>query len=210
MTGKPPISRLKITLIGLAFVVMVIAITSYTHQFIVPLFLGMLTWGKLWLKSLTPKLAALLLKNGLVIQLRQLLVNASTHVLLKSHKPWRHRIIEVKSQLLALIKKGFDRYMGLALWLKSTLAIALLLATAGSSFAVFALLVIPQPVLNWLRNQVMNLLNKLGVTRFFSAMWRFILPSTLQTKWHMYAKWTLGRQQVRAAKRLHNKLKRTP
>ena len=207
MTNKQSISKLRITLIGLSFVAVVAVIASYTHQLIVPLFLGMLTWGKVWLKSLTPKLGVLLLKNGLVIQLRQLLVNASTHVFLKSHKPWRRWLIELKSKLFELIKQVFDRYMGLALWLKSVLAIGLLLATAGSSFAVFALLVIPQPVLNWLRNQVMNLLNKLGVTQFFSAVWRFILPTTVRMKWYMYVKWTLGRQQVNAAKHLHNKLK---
>ena len=210
MTSKPPISKFRITLIGLAFVTVVAVIASYTHQLIVPLFLGMLTWGKVWLKSLTPKLAALLLKNGLIIQLRQLLVNASTHVFLKSHKPWRRWLIELKSEFFRLIKKVFDRYMGLALWLRSVLAIALLLATAGSSFAVFALLIIPQPVLNWLRNQVMNLLNKLGVTQLFSAIWKFILPQSLRLRWYMYVKWTLGRQQVSTAKRLHNKLKKTP
>jgi hypothetical protein len=116
----------------------------------------------------------------------------------------------LKTELFALIKQGFDRYMGLALWLRSVLAILLLLVTAGSSFVVFALLVIPQPVLNWLRKQFMGLLNKLGVTQFFSAVWRFILPTTLRTKWYMYVKWTLGRQQVSAAKHLHNKAKKRP
>lgn len=210
MGSKQSISKLRITLIGLAFVAVVALVASYTHQLIVPLFLGMLTWGKAWLKSLTPKLGALLLKNGLVIQIRQMLVKASTHVFVKSHKPWRRWLIELKSRFLALIKHGFDRYMGLELWLRTVLAVMLLLATAGSSFAVFALLVIPQPVLNWLRTQVMGLLNKLGVTQFFSALWRFILPVTVRTKWYMYVKWTLGRQQVTAAKRLHNTLKKTP
>jgi hypothetical protein len=210
MASKQPLSKLRITLIGFAFVAVVAAVASYTHQLIVPLFLGMLTWGKVWLKSLTPKLGALLLKNGLIIQIRQLLVKASTHVFVKSHKPWRRWLIALKSELFALIKQVFDRYMGLALWLRSVLAILLLLVTAGSSFVVFALLVIPQPVLNWLRKQFMGLLNKLGVTQFFSAVWRFILPATLRTKWYMYVKWTLGRQQVSAAKHLHNKAKKRP
>ena len=100
--------------------------------------------------------------------------------------------------------------MGLDLWLRSVLAILLLIATAGSSFAVFALLVIPQPVLNWLRNQLKTLLNKLGVTQFFSAIWRFILPSRLRTRWYMYVKWTLGRLQLSAAKRVHTKFKKEP
>lgn len=208
MSAKPPISKFRITLIGLAFIAVVIAVASYTHQLIVPLFLGLLTWGKAWLKSLTPKLGVLLLKNGLVIQLRQLLVKASTHVFVKSHKPWRRWLIEIRLRLFALVKSLFDWYMGLALWLRSVLAIILLLATAGSSFAVFALLIIPQPVLNWLRKQVMGLLNKLGVTQFFSALWRFLLPAGLRLRWYMYVKWTLGRQQVSTAKRLHDKLKK--
>lgn len=193
-------------MIGLAFVAVVVAIASYTHQLIVPLFLGMLTWGKAWLQSLTPKLGVLLLKNGLFIQLRQLLVKASTHVFVKSHKPWRRWLIDLKHRLISLAKEAFDRYMGLALWLRSVLAIMLLVATAGSSFAIFALLVIPQPVLNWMRQQVMGLLNKLGVTHFFSAIWRFLLPTQLRKRWYMYTKWTLGRQQVTAAKRLHDRL----
>jgi hypothetical protein len=208
--SKQPISKLRITLIGLAFIAVVAMVASYTHQLMVPLFLGMLTWGKAWLKSLTPKLGALLLKNGLVIQLRQMLVKASTHVFVKSHKPWRRWLIELKLRFFELIKQGFDRYMGLELWLRTVLAMVLLLATAGSSLAVFALLVIPQPVLIWLRSQVMGVLNKLGVTQFFSAVWRFILPTKLRTKWYMYVKWTLGRQQVSAAKRLHDTFKKAP
>ena len=192
----------------MAFVTVVALIAGYTEQLILPLFLGMLTWTKAWLKSLTPKLGVLLLKNGLVIQIRQMLVKASTHVLVKSHKPWRRRLIETKSQMFALLERGFERYMGLDLWLRSVLAIILLTATAGSSFAVFALLVIPQPVLNWLRNQSMTLLNKLGVTQLFSAIWRFLLPIKLRSRWYMYAKWTLGRIQVDAAKRVHKKLKK--
>jgi len=193
MTDAPKLSKLRLTIIGLVFVTTVAIIAAYTEQLIIPLFLGLLTWGKAWLKTLTPKLGLLLLKNGLVIQLRRMIVGASTHVFLKSH-----RVHFVRSLL--------SRYLSLPLWMKSVLAMLVLLATAGSSFAVFALLVIPQPVLSWLRNQVMGLLNKLGVTQIFGALWRFIIPTRLRERWYMYAKWTLGRQQVNAAKKIHNNL----
>ncbi len=141
---------------------MVIAVASYTHQLIIPLFLGMLTWGKVWVKSLTPKLSLLLMKNGVVIQARRLLVQASTHILVKSHRPWRRGISSIRLTLVGIFKNSFARYFGFPLWLRTILALLLLLATAGSSFAVFALLVIPQPVLNWLRQKVLGMLNKMG------------------------------------------------
>jgi len=206
MTDAPKPSKLRLTIIGLVFVTTVAIIAAYTEQLIIPLFLGLLTWGKAWLKTLTPKLGLLLLKNGLVIQLRRMIVGASTHVFLKSHRPWRRWIISSKYQVVHFVRSLLSRYLSLPLWMKSVLAMLVLLATAGSSFAVFALLVIPQPVLSWLRNQVMGLLNKLGVTQIFGALWRFIIPTRLRERWYMYAKWTLGRQQVNAAKKIHNNL----
>lgn len=201
-------STLRLTLIGVLFVSGVIAVASYTHQLIIPLFLGLLTWGKVWLKSLTPKLGLLLMKNGLVIQLRRLLVQASTHVFVKSHRPWRRWLTASKQALITVIRQAFGRFMGLPLWARTTLALLLLLATAGSSLAVFALLVIPQPLLNWLRQKVMGTLNKLGVTQFFAALWRFVVPASIRRRWHIYVKWTLGRRQVIAARRLHESVRR--
>ncbi|ASJ70478.1 hypothetical protein IMCC3135_01795 [Granulosicoccus antarcticus IMCC3135] len=188
---------------------MVIAVVSYTHQLIIPLFLGMLTWGKAWIKSLTPKLGLLLMKNGVIIQIRRLLVQASTHLLLKSHRPWRRWVGSMRLVMLATAKNAFSRYLGLPLWSRTVLALLLLLITAGSSFAIFALLVIPQAVLIWLRQKVLAMLNKLGVTKFFAALWQHAVPEALRKRWHIHIKWTLGRRQVIAAKRLHQSVTRT-
>lgn len=197
-------SKLRLTLIGLLFVGVVLAVASYTHQLIIPLFLGLFIWGKAWLKSLTPKLGLLLIKNGAAIQARRLAVQTSTHLLVKSHRPWRRWLTQARLVVLGKLKGGFARYMNYPLWLRSALAIGVLLTTAGSTFAVFALLIIPQPVLDWLREQVMSMLNKLGVTRFFATLWQSLVPSMLRHRWHMYVKWELGRRQVVAAKKLHS------
>jgi len=207
VTPKP--ARFRLTLLALLFVSVVVAIVSYTHQLIIPLFLGLLTWGKGWFKSLTPKLALLLLKNGFFIQIRRLVMQASTHFIVKSHRPWRRWITAAQIAAGTVAKQWLKRYMGYPLWLRSLLALSLLFLTAGSSFAVFALLIIPQPVLNWLRNQVMKMLNKLGVTQFSAALWRFVVPQKLRHQWHMYVKWKLGRRQVVAAKHLHSSIKRS-
>jgi len=45
-------------------------------------------------------------------------------------------------------------------------------------------------------------MNKLGVSQFFAAIWRWIIPEQLRHRWHMYLKWTLGRKQVTAAQKL--------
>jgi len=206
MTAAPKLSKLRLALVGVAFVVTVATIAIYTKQLIIPLFLGLLTWGKAWLKTLTPKLALLLLKNGFAIQLRRILVQTSTHIFVKSHRPWRRWIISTKNTATELTKRLIRYYLALPLWLKSTLALLILLATAGSTLAVFALLVIPQPVLSWLRKQMQNMLNKLGATQLFKALWRVAIPATLRTRWYMYVKWTLGRQQVNAAKKIHGNL----
>lgn len=205
---QPTPTKLRLTLLGLLFVSFVVAVISYTHQLIVPIFLGLFTWGKAWLKTLTPKLGLLLLKNGFFIQIRQFATKASAHVFLKSHRPLRRWLAAVRTALAMTAKQWFDRYMSLPLWARTILALTLLLLTAGSSFAVFALLIIPQPVLNWMRKQVMNMLNKLGATKFFAALWRFAVPQTLRHRWHMHVKWSLGRRQVVAAKSLHSKIKR--
>jgi len=202
-----PPSKLRLTLVAVAFVAVVVAIASYTSQLIVPLFLGLLTWSKAWLKSLTPKLGMLIVKNSAVIQIRRFIMQASTHMLVKSHRPWRRSITALRLTLMRSVRNTLEYYLRQPLWLRSLLAIILLLLTAGSSLAVFALLVIPQPVLNWMRKQVMSLLNKLGVAQFFGAIWRFVIPPTLRHRWHMYVKWTLGRRQVSTAKTLHNSIR---
>ncbi|MFK7997469.1 MAG: hypothetical protein AB8B87_25310 [Granulosicoccus sp.] len=194
----------RLQILGIAFVCVVVAVVIYTHQLVIPLFLGLLTVGKSWIKTLTPKLALLLVKNGVVIQLRRMIMQASAHLLVKSHRPWRRLITSARLALVRALKQTFANYLQMPLWMRTGIAIALLIATAGSSFAVFALLIIPQPVLNWFRQRVMATLNKLGATKLFSAIWQYLVPASLRQRWHMHVKWTLGRQQVRTAKHLHN------
>lgn len=199
----------RLQVLGLVFVCVVLIVFFYTHQLIIPLFLGLLTWGKAFIKSLTPKLTLLLVKNSLVIQARRLLVQASTHVFVKSHRPWRRWLVGARVSVTYRIKHLFQAYLNLALWIRTAIALGVLLVTAGSSFAVFALLIIPQPVLNWLRRQAVSMMNKLGVTRFFSTCWKLVIPETLRTKWHMYVKWTIGRRQVSMARKVHENVRST-
>lgn len=196
----------RLQVLGLVFLGVVVAVVIYTHQLVIPLFLGLLTWGKAWLKTLTPKLGLLLVKNGVAIQSRKIVVQASTHILVKSHKPWRRLLIDLRVKTTAAAKNLFQRYLQMPLWLRTGLAIGLLVTTAGSTFAAFALLIIPQPVLNWLRQRVTTTLNKLGVNKLFTAMWGRIVPASLRQRWYMHVKWTVGRRQVTAAKRLHKKV----
>lgn len=191
----------------MTFIAVVTFIASYTSQLIVPLFLGLLTWSKAWLKNLTPKLGMLIVKNSAVIQFRRITIQASTHMLVKSHRPWRRSLTAFRLTLIRSARHTLEYYLRQPLWLRSLLAIILLLLTTGSSLAVFALLVIPQPVLNWMRKQLMSFLNKLGVAQLFGAVWRFVIPQRLRHHWHMYVKWTLGRSQVRTAKKLHNSIR---
>ncbi|MEO0437572.1 MAG: hypothetical protein AAF098_11760 [Pseudomonadota bacterium] len=192
----------------------VVAVVSYSQQLVIPIFLGLLSWakvwGKVWMKSFTPKLAVLFLKNSFVIQVRSLFVQASAHLFVKSHKPWRRLLARMRLFLVHVFKSVFSWYLKMPLWLRTAIAIAVLLATAGSSFAVFALLIIPQPLLDWFRARIVVILNRLGVTRLFMTIWNLFVPEALRHRWHIYLKWTLGRRQVRAAQSVLEKVRRTP
>jgi hypothetical protein len=192
----------RIQVLGVVFVCIVVCVVVYTHQLVIPLFLGLLTWGKAWLNNL----AMLFLKNGFVIQLRKLMMQASTHVLVKSHRPLRRKVASWKSLALETLKSWIGGYLRLPLLIRTAIAIAVLLVTAGSSFVLFALLIIPQPVLNWLKQRAVVTLNKLGITKASSALWKISVPEKLRQRWHMHLKWTIGRQQVSAAKHLHKKV----
>ncbi len=196
----------RLQVLGLIFLCAVAAVVIYTHQLVIPLFLGLLTWGKAWLKTLTPKLGLLLVKNGVAIQSRKMVVQASTHILVKSHKPWRRLVITLRLKAAKTVKTLFQRYLQMPLWLRTALAIGVLLTTAGSTFAAFALLIVPQPVLNWLRQRLTATLNKLGVNKLFTATWNRLVPAALRHRWYMHVKWTVGRRQVTAAKHLHTKV----
>ncbi|MEM1144424.1 MAG: hypothetical protein AAF671_02485 [Pseudomonadota bacterium] len=200
------VSAGKLRILGLSFIAAVVAVVAYSHQLVIPIFLGLFTWGKVWFKSLSPKLLLLLAKNSVVIQLRRLAVQASAHFFVKSHKPWRRMLMRLRVGLIESFKNVFAAYLALPLWLRTAIAVGVLVATAGSSFAVFALLIIPQALLEWLRKRIGVLLNKLGVNRFFSLVWNLLVPESLRFRWHMYVKWTLGRRQVNMAKRLHERV----
>ena len=196
------------------FLGVVILIVAQTQQLVIPLFLGLLTWFKVLgkglvkalLQTLTPKLGVLLLKNSVFIQLRKLAIQASTHLLVKSHKPWRRVLTRIRVALGSAISRFFSGYLSLPLGVRTLIAIVVLLATAGSSLAVFALLIVPQPLLNWLQVRLRVILGRLGVTQFFSALWRIVVPRSLRERWYMYVKWTLGRRQVAAARTVHRSL----
>lgn len=193
----------RLRVIGVLFLCVVAAVVAYTHQLVIPIFLGLLTWGKAWLKTLTPKLGLVLVKNSVFVQVRRILMQASAHIFVKSHKPWRRFITALRIAIIDSVKNIFAGYMRMPLWIRCSIAIAVLVATAGSSVAVFALLIVPQPVLDWLRVRTMTMLNRLGITKLFSALWNFAVPKAVRHRWHMYVKWTLGRRQVVAAQKLH-------
>ncbi|MEM1142645.1 MAG: hypothetical protein AAGI88_08670 [Pseudomonadota bacterium] len=177
----------RLELLGMLFISAVILVVAQTQQLVIPLFLGLLTWfkvsgkgfGKALLQTLTPKLGVLLLKNSVFIQLRKLTIQASTHLFVKSHKPWRRFFTRLRIALMSTVTRLFSGYLSLPLAVRTLIAIVVLLATAGSSFAVFALLIIPQPLLNWLQARLRVILGRLGVTQFFSALWRTLVPLSL-------------------------------
>ncbi|MEM1187819.1 MAG: hypothetical protein AAGI72_04800 [Pseudomonadota bacterium] len=204
MRPNTPPDRLQ--LLALAFISAVIAVLAYSHQLVVPIFLGLLTWGKVWLKSLTPKLGLLLLKNSAVMQLRRIAMQVSTHLFVKSHRPWRRFITRIRIAAFAALGDLLRAYLSLPLWLRTAIAIGILVATAGSSFAVFALLIIPQPLLDWLRVRAGAVLNRLGVSQVLTALWKALVPGAWRHRLYIYVKWTLGRQQVAAARKVHERV----
>lgn len=205
---KPRAPRVSHRILGVIFVGVVAGVFATTHQLIIPIFLGLITWGKLWLKALTPKLGLLLFKNSVFMQLRRLIVRLSAHLFVKSHKPWRRFFTRLRLAVVDLVSGVFQGYLGLPLWMRTTIAIAVLVATAGSSFAIFALLIIPQPLLDWLRMRLAVILNQLGVTKALSTLWNTLVPRAIRHRWYMYVKWKLGRQQVTAARRVYEKMSR--
>ncbi|MBX2836792.1 MAG: hypothetical protein KTR35_08050 [Gammaproteobacteria bacterium] len=182
------------------------AILAFRDTLFIPLFLGLLTWGKALLKQITFKMTLMLAKNSLFIQIRKLFVQAFSHLLIKSHKPWRRGFANIQSSVKDALFSLFKRYMDSPLWVRTAIAISVLAVTAGSSAVIFALLIIPQPVLDWLKNRLKVVSNKFGVTQLFRGVWRKCVPNSWQYRWHMYVKWTLGRRQVRAARILHERL----
>ena len=209
MDSQP--SSLKLQLLGASFVLAVVLVVANTHQFLVPIFFGLLAWGKVGLKKLTPKLGLLLAKNSFFIQLRSYLVKVSTHLFVKSHKPWRRTLTRIRVAIFSALSGVFDAYLSLPLWVRTGVAIAVLAATAGSSFAVFALLIIPQPLLDWLGRLLSRSLNRLGVTQVLTTLWKVLVPERLRYRWHLFVKWELGRRQVQAARRIHERVsKKSP
>ena len=200
---------IRVALPGVAFLIVVIGTIIYHHTLVVPLFLGLLAGAKALLKALTPKLALFFVKNSLALKLRQLLIRGSAHFLVLTHKPWRLQIRQARLQLTGLVIDGFRRYLNSPLWIRASIALVLLILTASSSYLFLALLIIPQPILNWLQQQVLNLLNKLGVTHLFKALWTFLVPLHLRRRWEVYQKWTLGRRQIKAAQQLRGSLLET-
>lgn len=188
----------------------------------IPLYLSLLAWVKTsvvstasatakWIAGwLTPKLALAFFKNSLFQQLRSVLIKVSTHLFVKSHTPWRRGLTSLRLGVVSLLKRTIGWYLQSPLWLRSALALALLLATASSSYLFIALLVIPQAVTNWLRKMIGNTLSKLGVTRLALLIWNSLVPQHWRHRLYMYNKWVLGRHQIQASRRVTRSTSRLP
>jgi len=169
---------------------------------LLPLFIGLSATLKGLFKLLTPKFLVLLFKNSLFLKIKQLLIRASTRFAFLSHKPWRHKLRSLKASSSRTVLKLIQLYLSSPLWLRTTIALGILFATASSSYVVIALLIIPQSILNWLKGMLFKTLNRSGITHLLGAAWKFLVPAPLQRKWYMHRKWTIGRQQVITARRL--------
>lgn len=196
--------------LSLIFLFIVTLTVIHHNTFVIPIFLGLFSFIKTSFKKLTPELVLLLVKHSLVIKLRQFITRGSAHLLVLSHRPSRLKLRSFK-----LIATGYaidllGRYLLLPLWLRTVIALTLLVLTASSSYVFIALLIIPQPVLTWVKNLLMGLFNKLGITQAFNVIWRFFVPASLQNRWSIYQKWTLGRRQIMTARRLHYRLSEVP
>lgn len=153
-------------------------------------------------KLLTPDFVVLLFKNSLFLKLKQFLIKSSTRFVILSHKPWRHRVRWVKAYISKFVLQVIQRYTQAPLWARTGIAIGLLFTTASSSYVIIALLIIPQPILIWLKNLLLSILNRTGITHVLTTLGKFLIPTTVQHRWFMHRKWTLGRRQVITAKRL--------
>lgn len=200
------VSARTVSLLGTLFVAVVVAIVVYRHTLVVPLYLGLIAWAKVAVKSVTPKLGMLLLKNGAVVKGRDIAVDVGTRFFVTSHRPWRRRLVALRQGATEAVLGVFRRYLSYPLWVRCLIAIALLAVTASSTWVVFALLIVPQPIIEWLKLRVRVILNKLGVLKSLDAVWRWLLPERLRTRWDRYRTWTLARRQLRAAREVRARL----
>ena len=200
---------MRLTLLGVVFVLAVGAIAYWQHTLLLPLFVGLFALLKSFLKLLSPQFLMPIIKNSIYLNIKQRLIKNSTRVVMLSHRPWRHKLRNLQIVVTQWVKKIISLYLQSALWLRTALALIVLIATASSSYVVLALLIIPQPIVNWLKRWVMNFLNKTGVIRVTDMIWKWVVPAKWQHKWYMYRKWTLGRSQVKTAQDLHYRFQNT-
>lgn len=183
----------------------VIAIAYSQHVLLLPLFIGMSGVLKGALKLLTPKFLVLLFKNSLFLKIKQLLIRSSTRFVVLSHKPWRLRMKWLKATISQTALSILQLYLQSPLWLRTAIALGLLFATASSSYLVIALLIIPQPILNWAKKTIMKTLNRTGITHIVKLVYKFLIPADTRHKWYMHSKWTMGRRQIMTARRLRER-----
>lgn len=108
----------------------------------------------------------------------------------------------IKSSISQASLSIIKLYLLSPLWLRTAIALGLLFATASSSYVVIALLIIPQPILNWIKKLILTILRRSGITHLIRAIWKFLVPVEVQHKWYMHSKWTMGRHQVNTARRV--------
>lgn len=203
-------SRRRVALLGTLFVLLVILISTWQHSLFVPIYLGIFTALKstlgAWIKLATPKFFVALAKNSLAIKLRDVLVKAVAEVTVFTHRPWRRRVLGIKQAATDVCWAALRHYLAYPLWLRSLIAVGLLAITASSTWAVLALLIIPQPIINWLKLRATVILRKMGVLKLFDGLSRSLIPAPSRARWDRYRRWTLGRRQVRASRELRAQL----
>lgn len=191
-------------------IVCVIAIVAVTgsvvflmDSVVLPLWTLLVQWLNAAWKFLTPSNLFSFLQKGTATHVQKKALTALPEAAVQGHGPTRRKLNRLKKNAVAILMRCVDWYRSLNLIIQVGIACALLVLGASTGYVFLAMLVIPQPVINWLKVSAIKFINKTGIAKFYYWLISFILPRPYRIR----IKWTIARKKIAFARWFHSILK---
>lgn len=173
-------------------------------------FLGVL-WKALLKLVATPELLGTWAKNAVVMQTKKVAFGAGLELGVMSHSLARRRLGKAKRRAIAIWARTVASYRSAPMTVQLAIAVGVAAITASAGYTFMIVLILPRFITDWLKAQLLILIQKTGVGAFCNKLYAATLPRGLASRIDLVRKWRIGRYRVRydrASRRIVEEQKR--
>lgn len=202
------VKQVAVTLACIALFMIFGSVAFFMDSIVYPLWVALGAHVQVLLKALTPQNFFLFIKNGTLGVAKKKAISVGPEIVVQGYSPWRRKTARVRQAIADKALTVVALYRGSPLWVQIAIAAGILILGASSGYAILAVLIIPQPVMIFLKTQITALLNKTGVTKLFTWITERVIPQKWRFKYRVLTRWKIGRRKILLARKIHKRRKK--